>query len=123
MEGHIARLPEFIEVIRGQNCLIILDDAHGLGVLGSQGRGTADHFKATADVDIIAGSFSKSLASTGGYVAGSRHMIEYLRTYSKQTIFSAAISPVQAACAMAALDIMEPEPEHHKRLWSNTQKI
>ena len=90
--------------------------------MASQGRGTANHFKATADVDIIAGSFSQSLASPGGYVAGSRHVIEYLRTYSKQTIFSAAISPVQAAYAVAALDIMKSGPQCHKRLWSNTQK-
>lgn len=121
MEGHVAPLKEFIEVLRGQNAVIILDDAHGLGVLGNQGRGTADHFKATEEVDIIAGSFSKSLSSVGGYVAGSRHMIEYLRSYSKQTIFSAAISPVQAACALAALEIVQSEPEHLLHLWENTR--
>ena len=122
MEGHIARLPEFVDVIRGQNCVTILDDAHGLGVFGQNGRGVANHFNVTSNVDIICGSFSKSLASTGGYIAGSRNMIEYLRTYSKQTIFSAAISPVQAACANAALNVLKSEPEHLEKLWDNTNK-
>jgi 8-amino-7-oxononanoate synthase len=122
MEGHIARLPELMEIAEEHNCFTVLDDAHGFGVLGRQGRGTVDHFGLNDKVDILCGSMSKSLASTGGFVAGSSETIEYLRTHSKQTIFSAAISPGQAACAQASLDIMQTEPQHLERLWSNTRK-
>ncbi len=122
MEGHVARLPEIITVAEDYGCFTVLDDAHGFGVLGRQGRGTADHFGLGAKVDVICGSLSKSLASTGGFVAASREVIDYLRTNSKQTIFSAALSPSQAACAMAALEIMKSEPEHLERLWKNTKR-
>ena len=122
MEGDIAKLPEFMEAVRDQNIFIVLDDAHGLGVLGREGRGTADHFGVTEDIDIIAGSMSKALSSTGGFVAGSRDVIEYLRTYSRQIFFSAALSPSQTACAQAALEVMQEEPEHKERLWENTQR-
>ena len=122
MEGHIARLPEFLEVARESGCFVVIDDAHGFGVLGRGGRGTADHFNATPGVDLIVGSLSKSLASTGGFVAGSRAAIEYLRTHSKQTIFSAAISPAPAAIALEALRVMKEEPDHHARLWKNTRR-
>ncbi|MCH6255575.1 pyridoxal phosphate-dependent aminotransferase family protein [Puniceicoccaceae bacterium K14] len=122
MEGHICKLPEFVEIAKQYNCFLVMDDAHGLGVLGNAGRGTADHFNLTSDVDIIAGSLSKALASTGGYIAGDAASIEYLRTHSKQTIFSAAISPSQAACALAALDIIESDPSYIQRLWSNTER-
>ncbi|MFI5344685.1 MAG: aminotransferase class I/II-fold pyridoxal phosphate-dependent enzyme, partial [Chlamydiales bacterium] len=122
MEGHIARLPEFVDVIKNQNCLLILDDAHGLGVMGAQGRGVANHFGLESAVDVLAGSLSKSLASGGGFVAGSRDVIDYLRSHSKQTIFSAAISPPQAAAALAVLKILQEEPEHLERLWANTRR-
>ena len=122
MEGHIARLPELTEIGEEYGCFTILDDAHGFGVLGRQGRGTTEHFGLGDRVDLICGSMSKSLASTGGYVAGSREVIEYLRTNSKQTIFSAAISAGQTAAAMAALEIMQTEPQHLERLWANTKK-
>ncbi len=122
MEGHVARLPEIMTVAEDYGCFTVLDDAHGFGVLGRQGRGTADHFGLGPKVDVICGSLSKSLASTGGFVAASREVIDYLRTNSKQTIFSAALSPSQAACAMAALDIMKAEPEHLDRLWKNTKR-
>ncbi|MCD8482097.1 MAG: pyridoxal phosphate-dependent aminotransferase family protein [Verrucomicrobia bacterium] len=121
MEGHIARLPEIIEVGRGNNCFYVLDDAHGFGVLGDRGQGTAGYLDCVRGVDIICGSLSKSLSSVGGFVAGDKTLIEYLRTHSKQCIFSAAISPVQAACALAALDILQREPEHRLRLWDNTR--
>ncbi|MFA5256883.1 MAG: pyridoxal phosphate-dependent aminotransferase family protein [Opitutales bacterium] len=121
MEGHICRLPELLAAVRGRGVFSIMDDAHGLGVMGEHGEGTAAHFGVTGDVDIICGSLSKSLSSTGGFVAGSRASIEYLRTYSKQTIFSAALSPAQAAAAGAALDILRDEPEHLARLWENTR--
>lgn len=122
MEGHIGALPEFAEIAKEHECFLILDDAHGLGVLGRQGRGTADHFGLTAEIDIIAGSLSKSLSSTGGFVAGDTSSIEYLRTHCKQAIFSAAISPSQAACARAALQVMQTEPQWHERLWANTRR-
>jgi 8-amino-7-oxononanoate synthase len=122
MEGHIARLPELTEIAEENDCFTVVDDAHGFGVLGRQGRGTVDHFALNDKVDIICGSMSKSLASTGGFVAASREVIEYLRTNSKQTVFSAAISPSQTACAQASLEIMQTEPQHLERLWANTRK-
>ena len=122
MEGHIARLPELNEIAEEHGCFVVLDDAHGLGVLGRQGRGTADHFGLNDAVDVVCGSLSKSLASTGGFVAASKDVIEFLRTHSKQTIFSAAISPSQAACAQASLEIMQTEPQHLEKLWANTKK-
>ncbi len=122
MEGHVARLPELISLSQEYDCFSVLDDAHGFGVLGRQGRGTVDHFGLNDAVDLICGSLSKSLASTGGFVAGSREAIEYLRSHSKQTIFSAAIAPSQAAAAKAALELMQAEPEHLERLWKNTHR-
>ncbi len=122
MEGHVARLPELIALAQEYDCLSVLDDAHGFGVLGHQGRGTVDHFGLNDKVDLICGSLSKSLASTGGFIAGSSETIEYLRTHSKQTIFSAAIAPSQAAAAKAALELMQTEPEHLARLWTNTRR-
>jgi len=122
MEGHIARLPEIMDVADEHGCFSVVDDAHGFGVLGRGGRGTVDHFKLNDRVDVICGSLSKSLASTGGFVAAARDVIEYLRSYSKQTIFSAALSPSQAACAEAALEVMQSEPQHLERLWKNTQR-
>jgi 7-keto-8-aminopelargonate synthetase-like enzyme len=122
MEGHICRLPELAAIGEEHDCFTVLDDAHGFGVLGHQGRGTVDHFGMNDKVDVICGSLSKSLASTGGFVAASQEIIDYLRSHSKQTIFSAALSPSQTAVATTALDIMQTEPEHHERLWSNTKK-
>ncbi len=122
MEGHIARLPELTEIAEDHGCFTVLDDAHGFGVLGRQGRGTADYFGLNDKVDVLCGSMSKSLASTGGFVAGSTETIEYLRTHSRQTIFSAAISPGQTACAQASLEVMQTEPQHLEQLWANTRK-
>jgi len=122
MEGHIADLPGLLSVANEYNCFNVLDDAHGFGVLGRQGRGTADHFGLTDKVDILCGSMSKALASTGGFVAGNRALIEYLRTHGKHTIFSASLSPSQAAAASAALDVLQSEPEHIERLWANQRR-
>jgi len=121
MEGHIAPIPEIVDVVRDHNCFIVVDDAHGFGVLGDRGQGTVGYLDRTNDVDVICGSLSKSMASTGGFIAGSKEVIEYLRTHSKQTIFSAAISPSQAACALASLKVLQEEPEHRERLWENTR--
>lgn len=123
MEGHIADLPKMTELADRFGAALVVDDAHGLGVLGRDGRGVCDHWGVTEQVDLIAGSFSKSLASTGGFVAGSRALIEYLRSSSRQIIFSAAISPPAAASARAALRVMQEEPEHREKLWANTRYL
>jgi len=122
MEGHIARLPELTEIAKEFDCFTVLDDAHGLGVLGKDGRGTADHFDLTEQMDVISGSFSKSLSGIGGFVASSKSAIDYMRSHSKQTIFSAALTPVACACARAALRVMQEEPEHRERLFKNLSR-
>lgn len=122
MEGHIAPLPALMETAAAHRIFTVLDDAHGLGVLGREGRGTADHFGVTDKIDILCGSMSKSLGSIGGFVAGDKTLIEYLRSHGKHTIFSAALPPAQAAAASTALDIMQSEPEHLARLWANTRR-
>ena len=122
MEGHIAKLPEFVELGKNHQAFIILDDAHGFGVLGNEGRGTADHFGLTGEIDVLSGSFSKSLAGAGGFVASSRDAIDYMRSHSKQTIFSAALSPASSKCAEAALEIMQNEPEHREKLFENLKR-
>lgn len=121
MEGHMASIPRIVELAKDYSAFLVVDDAHGFGVLGNQGRGIVDHFNATKDVDLIVGSLSKSLASTGGFFAGSKAVIEYLRSNCRQIIFSAAISPAQSACALSALKVMQTEPEHQQRLWDNTK--
>lgn len=122
MEGHIARLPELVGVANEFNTFVILDDAHGIGVLGESGKGTANHFGLTDEVDVICGSFSKSFSGTGGFVCGSKDAIEFMRSHSKQTIFSAALSPSATACAHAALRIFRSEPEHKQRLEQNLKR-
>ncbi|HZV36843.1 MAG TPA: aminotransferase class I/II-fold pyridoxal phosphate-dependent enzyme [Verrucomicrobiae bacterium] len=119
MEGHIASLPKFCEIAEQHQAALIVDDAHGIGILGREGRGVCDHLGVTDRVDLIVGSFSKSLAGTGGFVAGSKALIEYLRSNSRQIIFSAAISPAAAAAALAALEVSRSEPEHREKLWAN----
>ena len=123
MEGHIASLPELVELADEHGAFLVVDDCHGFGVLGRQGRGVADHFGVTERVDLICGSFSKSLASTGGFIAADRATIEYLRSTSQQIIFSAAITPAAAASALASLRVMQREPEHMERLWENTRYL
>jgi 8-amino-7-oxononanoate synthase len=123
MEGHICPLPEFLKIAAKHNCFTILDDAHGLGVLGHEGRGTASHFGLPSKaIDITCGSFSKSLASTGGFVAGDRHLVEFMKSHAKPAIFSAALSPVQVAAASTALDLLQEEPGHLERLWANVAR-
>ena len=122
MEGHIAKLPEFVKIAQEYKAFVILDDAHGFGVLGKNGRGTANHFGMTEQVDVLCASFSKSLAGAGGFVASTKEGIDYMRSHSKQTIFSAALSPASCACAQAALEIMQNEPEHQERLFKNLER-
>jgi len=119
MEGHIASLPQLCDLAEEHRAALVVDDAHGIGILGRDGRGTCDHLGVTDRVDLISGSFSKSFASTGGFVAGSKALIEYLRSSSRQIIFSAALGPSAAAIALAALEVMQEEPQHREQLWSN----
>ena len=121
MEGDIARLDKIVELARKYNADIMVDDAHGLGVLGSYGKGTADHFGLTDDIGIIMGTFSKSLASIGGFVASDHHTINFLKHNARTLIFSASIAPGNAASVMAALDLIMDEPERIERLWENTE--
>jgi len=116
MEGHIASLPRIVELAAKHRAIVVVDDAHGIGVMGRDGRGTVDHFGLTGKVELIAGSFSKSLASTGGFMAGSRAVIEFLRSNCRQIIFSAGLPASQAAAAGEALRVMVEEPEHRARL-------
>ncbi len=123
MEGHIVSLPEIAQLAEEHAAFLVVDDCHGFGVLGREGRGVADHFGLTDQVDLICGSFSKSLASTGGFIAADRSTIEYLRSTSRQIIFSAAIAPAAAAAARASLRVMQREPQHKERLWENTRYL
>jgi 8-amino-7-oxononanoate synthase len=121
MEGHLSPLDELIPAAQEADAFVVLDDAHGVGAFGPQGQGTAAHFGVVDAVDLICGSFSKALSSTGGFVCGSREAIDYLRTHAKPLIFSAAIAPAQAAAASTCLDLLRDEPEHRERLWENTE--
>ena len=120
MEGDIAKLPEIVALAKKYNANIFLDDAHSLGVLGKNGRGTADHFGLTDDVDMIMGTFSKSLASIGGFVAADNDTINFLKHNARSLIFSASIAPANAASVIAALDLIQTEPERIEKLWDNT---
>lgn len=120
--GDLAPLPEIIELCKKYNVRIMVDDAHGVGVM-AEGRGTPAHFGVIDDIDLIMGTFSKSFASLGGYVAGDENTIHYIQHHARSIIFSAAIPAANAATALAALDIMENEPEHTARLWSNAERM
>lgn len=120
MEGDICKLPEMVELARKYNANIMVDDAHSLGVLGKGGRGTASHFGLTDDVDLIMGTFSKSLASIGGFIAADSDTINYLKHHARSLIFSASIAPANAASVIAALDLIQEEPERIDRLWDIT---
>jgi len=120
MEGDLAKLPQISTLAKKYAASIYVDDAHGLGVMGPGGRGTAAHFGMTDDVDFIMGTFSKSLASIGGFVAADNDTINFLKHNARSLIFSASIAPANAASVIAAIDIMEQEPERIEKLWSNT---
>jgi 8-amino-7-oxononanoate synthase len=115
MGGDIAPLPELVEVCRKYEARLMVDDAHAVGVLGD-GRGTAAHFGLTDQVDLIMGTFSKSFASLGGFIAGDEDTIHYIQHHARSLIFSASITPSSAAAALAALDVMEAEPERSRRV-------
>ncbi|MCI5814352.1 MAG: serine palmitoyltransferase [Prevotella sp.] len=120
MEGDLAKLPEIVELKHKYNCSIMVDEAHGLGVFGRQGRGVCDHFGITDEVDLIMGTFSKSLASIGGFIAGDADTINFLRHTCRTYIFSASDSPAATAAALEALHILQNEPERLEHLWNIT---
>ena len=121
MEGDLANLPAIVELKRKYNCSIMVDEAHGLGVFGRQGRGVCDHFGLTNEVDLIMGTFSKSLASIGGFIASDSDTINYLRHTCRTYIFSASDTPAATAAAREALRIIQEEPERIEHLWKVTR--
>ena len=122
MEGDLAPLPDIVAIKQKyQNVVIMVDEAHGLGVFGREGRGVCDHFGVTGDVDLIMGTFSKSLASIGGFIAGDSVVINYLRHNVRTYIFSASATPAAAASALEALHIIQQEPERLAHLWEVTR--
>ena len=121
MEGDIVKLPEIVEIAERHGASIMVDDAHSLGVIGELGAGTASHFGLTSKIDLITGTFSKSLASLGGFIAGDEILIDYLKHKARSLIFSASMTPASAATVIAALDIMQSEPERIEQLWANTR--
>ena len=121
MEGDLANLPAIVELKRKYNCSIMVDEAHGLGVFGRQGRGVCDHFGLTHEVDLIMGTFSKSLASIGGFIASDSDTINYLRHTCRTYIFSASDTPAATAAAREALRIIQAEPERIDHLWEVTR--
>ena len=120
MEGDIVKLPEIVELSKKYGANIMVDDAHSLGVIGHNGAGTASHFGLTDDVDLIMGTFSKSLASLGGFIAADATTIDYLKHRARSLMFSASMTPASVASVIAALDIIESEPERIQKLWDNT---
>ena len=120
MEGDLAKLPEIIELKHKYNCSVMVDEAHGIGVFGRQGRGVCDHFGLTGEVDLIMGTFSKSLASIGGFIASDFDTINWLRHTCRTYIFSASNTPAATAAAMEALHIIQQEPERIEKLWKVT---
>ncbi len=120
MEGDIVDLPSMVRIAKKYNADIMVDDAHGLGVIGNQGKGTSNHFGLTDDVSLVMGTFSKSLASIGGFIGADFDTINYLKHYARSLIFSASIAPSNAASVIAAIDIIEQEPERIEKLWKNT---
>jgi 8-amino-7-oxononanoate synthase len=123
MEGDIINLPAVIELARRYKARVMVDDAHGIGVLGKTGRGTAEHFGLEKEVDLIMGTYSKSLASIGGFISGEEKVIHYIKHFARSLIFSASPPPASVAAVSAAVDIIENEPERIEKLWKNTRKM
>ncbi len=120
MEGDVAKLPEMVDLAKKYDASLMVDEAHGIGVFGEGGRGVVNHFGLTKDVDLIMGTFSKSFASLGGFIATDKEITNFLRHHSRSYIFTASITPASTAAALAALDIMLNEPERQKHLWDIT---
>ena len=123
MEGDIADLPHLVPLAKQYGAALAVDDAHSIGVLGPTGAGTADHFGLTDKVDLIVGTFSKSLASIGGFVAGDEYVIHFLKHHARPLIFTAALPASNTAGVLAALDVLQSEPERREALWRNTKRL
>ena len=123
MEGDIADLPNILKVTQQHGAALAVDDAHSVGVLGPKGDGTAAHFGVVDEVDLIVGTFSKSLASIGGFAAGTENVIHFLKHHSRPLIFTAALPPSNTAGVLAALNVMQREPERRDQLWTNTRRL
>ena len=123
MEGDIVRLPELAELSKRYGARIFLDDAHAIGVLGAEGRGTEEHFGMDDGADLVMGTFSKSLAGVGGFIAGPKKVISWIRHFGRSQIFSASLPPVLVAVVSTCLDVILEEPDLRRRLWENTQKM
>lgn len=123
MEGDLADLPSIVKLAKKHNAKIMVDDAHGIGVMGENGRGTSEHFGVEEDINLIMGTFSKSFASLGGFVAGKKKVISYIKHFARSLIFSASITPASVASVLATLDIIETEKERRERLWQITKKM
>ncbi len=123
MEGDIVKLPQLVQIAKKYGARILVDDAHAMGVLGKRGAGTTDHFGLEDEVDLVMGTFSKSFASLGGFVAGNKYVIDYIKHHARSLIFSASMPPAAVATVEAALDIIINEPERREKLWHNTHKM
>jgi 7-keto-8-aminopelargonate synthetase-like enzyme len=119
MEGDIANLPEIVKLAKLYNARIMVDDAHGIGVLGKNGAGTSEHFKLESEVDIIMGTFSKALATIGGFIASSKEVIDYIKHTGRSMLFSASLPAPLVAAASEAIKIVKKEPERRENLWQN----
>ncbi|MEW6619718.1 MAG: 8-amino-7-oxononanoate synthase [bacterium] len=123
MDGDIAPLPEIVGLAKKYKALVMVDDAHGTGVMGKEGRGTIEYFGLEGKIDISMGTLSKALGSLGGFIAGSTALIEYLKNKARSFIYSTALPPAQVASALAALEIIQTEPHHRQKLWENIQYL
>lgn len=120
MEGDVANVPEIVKLAKKYNASVMVDEAHGIGVFGKGGRGVCNHYGVTDDVDLVMGTFSKSFASLGGFIATDKEITNFLRHHSRSYIFTASITPASTAAALKAIDIMESEPERQEHLWEIT---
>ncbi len=123
MEGDLSNLPEIVKIAKKYDAKILVDDAHGVGVMGKHGRGTAEHFGLEHEIDLVMGTFSKSFASLGGFVAGEKKVIQYIKHHARSLIFSASLTPSSVATVLATLEIIESEPERREKLWNITKKM
>ena len=121
MEGDLANLPAIVELKNRYDARLVVDDAHGLGVFGDHGRGSPEHFGLEHEVDLVMGTVSKSLATVGGFIAADASVVDYIRHHARTGIFSAAMPPASAAAVIAAIDIIEAEPDRRKQLWESTR--
>jgi len=123
MEGDVANLPEIVPLCKQHRARLMVDEAHSVGVMGEHGGGTAEHFGLSDDVDLLMGTFSKSFASLGGFVAGDRTVISFVQHHARSLIFSAAMPPYAVATVQACLDVLKAEPERRARLWKNAEYL